>query len=437
MKRIDVTLTLLIVAFLLLPFIARKSFANGFIIGEQDAEAMGAGGAFAARADNPSAIFYNPAGITQLDGINVKLGTTLVTVQTTYDKPGGGDKSSNKDRVDTPLYFYLTGKINEKFSAGFGFYQPYGLASDWQSNWPGRHIVTYALLRTYFFNPVFAWKPTEKLSVAFGVIGAYSDINLNSRLSYRKIAEANGTTLPKGFLEGVEGHSRLRGDGGGAGVNAGFLYRINNKVKFGLSYRSPVRIRYFGRAEFRKADSSLSPLVAVVNALNYNSDVASKITMPPQLLAGISFAPNEKLTLEFDIDWRGWSQFDTIRIRFKDKRVNRVDLNANWKDTITYRVGMDYKLNDNVSLRAGYAYDPSCIKNNRLDPLVPDSDKHAITVGFGYRWKKWTFDISNMALFFETASTHTAKAGFNNMFDFDAKYRTFANLTSISLSYKF
>jgi len=418
-------------------FLPYNSYGNGFIVGEQDAEAMGTGGAFTARADNPSAIFYNPAGITQLEGINAKLGTTLVTVKSTYEKPGGGEKSSNKDRVDTPMYFYLTGKINEKFSAGFGFYQPYGLASDWQSNWPGRHIVTYAMLRTFFFNPVLAWKPTDKLSIGFGVIGAYSDINLNSRLSYRKITEASGSVLPEGLLDGVEGHSRLRGEGWGAGVNAGVLYKVNDKVKVGLSYRSPVRVRYFGRAEFRKSDSLIHPLVAVINSVNYNSDVKAKITMPPQLLAGISFSPDDKLTFEFDIDWRGWSQFDTVRIRFEDKRVNGVSLNSNWKDTITYRAGVDYKVDDNLSLRAGYAYDPSCIRNNRLDPLVPDSDKHAITLGLGYKWEKWTFDISNMALFFEAASTHNAKVGFNNMFDFDAKYRTFANLTSLSLSYQF
>jgi len=436
MKRLTIIVIFIVFA-LILSFSSKESYANGFIVGEQDAEAMGAGGAFTARADNPSAIFYNPAGITQLDGINAKLGTTLVTVQTTYQKPGGGDKSSNKDRIDTPTYFYLTGKINEKFSAGFGFYQPYGLASDWQSNWPGRHLVTYALLRTYFFNPVIAWKPTERISIGFGIIGAYSDINLNSRLSYRKITEATGVPLAEGMLDGVEGHSRLRGEGSGAGVNAGILYKVNDKIKVGISYRSPIRIRYFGRAEFRKSDSLISPFVAVINALNFNSDVRAKITMPPQLLAGIAFSPTDKLTLEFDIDWRGWSQFDTIRIRFEDKRVNGVKLNSHWKDTITYRAGADYKVNDNISLRAGYAYDPTCIKNNRLDPLVPDSDKHAVTLGLGYKWDKWTFDISNMALFFETASTHTSKAGFNNMFDFDAKYRTFANLTSISIGYKF
>jgi len=415
-----------------------NSYANGFIIGEQDAEAMGGASAFAARADNPSAIFYNPAGITQLDGTNVTLGTTLVTVKTTYHKPGTAIKSSNKDRVDTPGYFYITRKINDKISAGFGFYQPYGLASDWQSDWPGRHIVTYAMLRTFYFNPVIAWQVNKNLSVAAGAIGVYSDVTLNSRLVYKNLAEANGSPIvPKGALDGVEGHSKLKGDGGGAGVNLGLLYKVNDDWKIGVSYRSPVRVRYFGEADFKHADSTIHPLVAIINATTANSEVQTKITMPPQLLAGVSYSGFKDLTLELDLDWRGWSQFDTLRIRFAEKADNRISLGSHWKDTITYRAGMEYKLNDSLALRAGYAYDPTAIRNNRLDPLVPDSDKHAVTLGVGYKMGNWKFDISDMALFFETASTHTAKAGFNNMFDFKAKYKSFANLASMSVSYKF
>ena len=415
-----------------------NSFGNGFIIGEQDAEAMGGASAFAARANNPSAIFYNPAGITQLDGINVTLGTNLITVKTIYHKPGDGDKSATKDRLDTPAYFYLTGKINESLSAGFGVYSPYGLASDWQSNWPGRNIVTYAMLRTFFFNPVIAWKPLKNLSVAAGAIGVYSDVVLNSRIVYEKMAEAQGLKIiPPGVLTGVEGHTKLKGDGGGAGFNLGVLYNITDDLKLGVSYRSPIRVKYSGEANFRHANSSIHPIVAIINASTIDSWAKTKITMPSQLLAGISYNALKDFTLEFDLDWRGWSRFKTLRVRFKDDRMNQINIREHWKDTITYRAGLEYRLNNALALRAGYAYDPSAIQNRYLDPLVPDADKHAVTIGAGYRIGNWKLDISNMALFFETASTHNARVGFNNMFRFNAKYNSYANITSLSVSYKF
>ncbi|OGL41394.1 MAG: hypothetical protein A2043_05360 [Candidatus Schekmanbacteria bacterium GWA2_38_9] len=413
------------------------SFGNGFIIGEQDAEAMGGASAFAARASNPSAIFYNPAGITQLDGINMTLGTNLVTVKTTYNKSGGGDKSSTKDRLDTPSYFYVTGKINDKFATGFGFYQPFGLASDWQSGWPGRHIVTYAMLKTFFFNPVIAWQPTKNLSIGVGGIGVYSDVVLNSRLVYENLAAASIPGFTPGTLTGIEGHSKLKGDGGGAGINAGGLYSVTDNLKIGLSYRSPIRIRYSGRTEFNKANSANSPTVALINATLFNSRARTKITMPPQLLAGVSYNISKNLTAEFDIDWRGWSRSDTLRIQFRNKRMKNVKISQQWKDTVTYRAGLEYRLNNNLALRGGYAYDPSTVPNNRLDPMVPDADKHAVTLGLGYKLGKWKFDISNMAIFFEEASTRTARVGFNNMFRFNAKYNSYANIVSMSVGYKF
>ncbi|MGZ4975154.1 MAG: hypothetical protein ACXWDN_20520 [Limisphaerales bacterium] len=49
-------------------------FAVGIQVPDQDAFATARGGAFVATADNPSAIYYNPAGISQLDGINASAG---------------------------------------------------------------------------------------------------------------------------------------------------------------------------------------------------------------------------------------------------------------------------------------------------------------------------------------------------------------------------
>ena len=159
--------------------------------------------------------------------------------------------------------------------------------------------------------------------------------------------------------------------------------------------------------------------------------------MPPQLLAGVSYNISKNLTAEFDIDWRGWSRSDTLRIQFRNKRMKNVKISQQWKDTVTYRAGLEYRLNNNLALRGGYAYDPSTVPNNRLDPMVPDADKHAVTLGLGYKLGKWKFDISNMAIFFEEASTRTARVGFNNMFRFNAKYNSYANIVSMSVGYKF
>ena len=128
---------------------------------------------------------------------------------------------------------------------------------------------------------------------------------LNSRLVYEKLAQANGyPIIPEGALSGIEGHSKLKGDGGGAGFNLGALYNITEDIKAGVSYRSPVRIRYFGDTEFRRVNSKgKHPLVAFINAALIDTSAKTKITMTPQFLAGISYNAFKDLTLEFDLDW--------------------------------------------------------------------------------------------------------------------------------------
>ena len=65
------------------------ALALGFRIPNQDAAATARGNAFTATADNPSAIYYNPAGITQLPGQNMQFGLHVISVNSSYDGPGG------------------------------------------------------------------------------------------------------------------------------------------------------------------------------------------------------------------------------------------------------------------------------------------------------------------------------------------------------------
>jgi long-chain fatty acid transport protein len=53
-------------------------YASGFTIYEQGVRALGRGGAFAATADDPTAIFFNPAGIGQLKGTHFTSGLSAI-----------------------------------------------------------------------------------------------------------------------------------------------------------------------------------------------------------------------------------------------------------------------------------------------------------------------------------------------------------------------
>ena len=71
-----------ILSVFLLPLVA---FAGGFGLNEQGAKATGMANAFAAQADDPTAVYFNPAGIVQLEGTQVSIGTSFVMPQAKFE----------------------------------------------------------------------------------------------------------------------------------------------------------------------------------------------------------------------------------------------------------------------------------------------------------------------------------------------------------------
>src|SRR5215475_9240351 len=102
--------------------------ALGTRIPNQDAEAIGRGNAFTATADNPSALYYNPAGITQLEGHNVQAGCLLyMNIYADYDSPSG-ERFENKHKLlPIPNLGYVFTPKDQPFSFGLGVYAPFGL----------------------------------------------------------------------------------------------------------------------------------------------------------------------------------------------------------------------------------------------------------------------------------------------------------------------
>src|SRR5437867_10184433 len=83
-------------------------FGLGFRIPNQDAAATARGNAFVATADNPSALYYNPAGITQLEGHNVQIGAHLLSVNSHFEAATGGVEADTKFEVlPVPQLYYV------------------------------------------------------------------------------------------------------------------------------------------------------------------------------------------------------------------------------------------------------------------------------------------------------------------------------------------
>src|SRR5258706_1214995 len=160
-----------------------ESLAVGFRLPNQDPEGIARGNAFAATADNPSAIYYNPAGITQLEGLQIRAGLYLISADTKYTSPSGEKAETDTTWQAVPQIYAVYSLKEAPFSFGFGVYSPYGLALDWGGKTSFRDAAENGKLLYVTFNPVIAWQVHPTLSLAVGPTINFSQATLENGLS--------------------------------------------------------------------------------------------------------------------------------------------------------------------------------------------------------------------------------------------------------------
>ena len=257
--------------------------AVGFRLPNQDPEAIARGDAFAATADNPSAIFYNPAGITQLEGQELSVGIYAISPGEKFTSPGGVTAKANSDFQPVPQIYYTCSFTNVPVSIGLGIYCPYGLALDWGNNTPFSTLGESGKVLYLSFNPVIAWRINRTLSIAAGPTINYSQATLK---------EAIGLSPGDQF--------RLNGDGVAFGFNAAFC---GSRIRCGRSASITVR----RRQSITEGTSSRFSAI-----LSTSTSSSASIHFPQYIVGGISFRPTPNWNLEFDVDWTDWDNVKQI-----------------------------------------------------------------------------------------------------------------------------
>lgn len=384
MKKHWFTSWLAVLSILVLPALA---FGHGFAINEHGAKAMGMGGAFVAQADDPSAAYFNPAGIVQLEGIQFAAGLTVIAPDATFKSDGTRDPANfpagSTEDIEADIHLiphmYVTAKLNEKWSVGFATFSNFGLKTDWDNQWEGSYTDggTFAELRTFNLNPSIAFRPNPKVSLAAGVVFSYLDFDLRSNVF-------SGALL----LDGSSTENKFTGDSWGYGYNFGLLIWLTDHLKFGASYRS--------RIEHSENNGDLKFSPQIPGAFQ-NTNISASFTLPDIAYFGLTWERGP-LTLEFDTQWTNWSVWDKIEADFEDPiaggLVSSKLIPENWKDAWAYRFGAQYKLFEYLDLRAGVIYDESPIPDSTLSARIPGKDRWLFTVGVGGHWQALTVDFA-------------------------------------------
>src|SRR5262245_21242200 len=186
-------------------------FGLGIRIADQDPLATARGNAFAATADNPSAIYYNPAGITQLEGHTASLGGYGITLQSTY-RSSTNEVSTEREFQVAPQVYYAFSSRSLPLSFGLGMYSPYGLRLEWPEDTGFRTLAKEGQITYLTFNPVVAWRIVPALSVAAGLTANWSEATLKRGLGL----------VPTDEL-------KFKGDDTDVGFNAGIYWQPHPK----------------------------------------------------------------------------------------------------------------------------------------------------------------------------------------------------------------
>ena len=379
--------------------------AVGFRNPNQDPEGISRGDAFAATADNPSAIYYNPAGITQLQGLQARAGLYLISADTKFSGPSGKAETDSTFQPVPQIYFVDT---LEKLplSFGLGIYAPYGLSLDWGSHNPFRTAAESAQLVYLCVNPVIAWRVLPSLSIAIGPTINYSQ-----------------ATLKQGLTPfNPNDQFKFKGDGFGAGFNAGLLWQPITQLAIGINYRYATTIDYDGHSE-------TSPSAPFPPYYPYTPTHAS-LRFPQFVVAGFSYRPTQNWNFEVDIDWTDWDNLNSAV--FKGTPLGNIPLVFDYTSSFMYEFGVTRQLGKGYFVNLGFIYSENSSPDRHYNPLVPDADLYLPGVGVGYRGKRWDWAVA-----YHCAINPGRDIRNNVNPTVDGNYKTFNNAVNVAATFKF
>jgi long-chain fatty acid transport protein len=391
-----------------------SAFAGGFQLNELGSRAMAQGGAFAARASDPSAIYFNPAGLGFQSEAEIYLGTTFIMPQVSFygpvadaNDPAIKNETKMVKQTFTPINLYATYPLMDNLHVGLGVTNPFGLGTEWPSDWVGKYITTKVDLSAFYYSPTVAYRINDQLSIGAGL----NIVTGSVKLQQEDIVISTDTHVTIDMTTKTA-----------YGFTAGIQYKITPDISAGVSYRSSVKMNASGSAGF-------NPQLSVVNVVNDN--VTSSITLPATGFAGLAYKVSPKLEVEADYQYIGWSSYKQLEIDFQKDPTKNVIAPKDYSNTYIIRIGGEYTM-DALKIRAGYLYDHSPVASAYVDPLLPDANRNGVNVGLGYQFtKNISADVSYMFLKFDQ------RQAVNTISHFDGTYNALANLIGVNVGYTF
>jgi long-chain fatty acid transport protein len=399
--------------------------AGGLAVREQSAYGQGSSYAGVAAGGSLSSMFWNPATMTQVPGIQAEAVLAGILPYTANTPTGGVPFGALGGTGNVALSAlvpssYFSWQFNQQLWIGLSVNAPFGLSETFPDNWAGRdYSAGGENLKTYNAAPTVAYKINDWLSVGAGVQIQYASL-----------------TFSQGMPFGLFNQASVNGAGLGYGFTAGLTVTPTPTTIIGLGYRSALNQKFNG-AFNANAFCFLTTCGSINGTINV-PDIAS---------LGLRQKLSSQWTAMATVEWSHWGRTTNVGILQPNGApvivgITPLVIPLNYKDGWFFSAGAEYQWNPQLALRGGVAFEKSPVPDAVRNPAVPDDDRLWLSIGGTYKYSdKITFDLAYSHVFVKSAPITIVDAsnpGFIPGFGtYTGSVDSHVDIISVGLKYRF
>lgn len=435
--------------------VSTDASASGFQIKENSAKALGRAFAGVDTAGNDaSVVINNPAAMSDLNGMVFQADVTAIDVNTQFHGSGadafgaplsGGDGGNGGDVTPVPA-MYFSAPINDAWRVGLAFSAPFGLKTEYDNGWIGRYQALKSKVTSMALTGSISWQINPQIALGGSIIAQKTKVDLSNAVDFGAIVA--GTYIQQCMGAGgdpatcaasspaapqsMDGVARVQGDDWSYGWALGAEFKPTAQDRIGLSYHAKINNTISGTATFE-----VPPMAQALGlgAIFANGAASGDFATPATATLGYWHIGNGPVSWGANLGWTGWSSFKQLAINFSNPNVPPTVETYSWRNTFFGSVGMDYKLNEQWTLRGGLALDQTPTRDSTRDPRIPDGLRRWVAVGVGYTpTQNVEFNLGYAHLFVDNGDVNDLSATGDHLV---GSFDNSGNLLSVSGTFHF
>jgi long-chain fatty acid transport protein len=420
--------------------------AGGFASRQQSA--TGQGFSFAGAGTSAfglGSMFWNPANITNFQGRNSEWNLSLIAPDSEVTSTGGSLAANGAPLAAIGIAPRASGNINQAVvsPASYNSYQfndmiwlglqtgaPFGSRTKPDAGFSGSVYGFSTTVRTVAVTPTLGVKLNDWFSVGFGVTLQQMHVTLKS--GDARFAALGAAGAPLAAL------TQLKGDNYGIGWTAGVTLKpwAGGEVSFG--FRSHIR---------HELEGGITTRSFATGALTSETLIRSAVNLPEIATLGLKQDINAQWTVTGTVQWTNWSRINVAPVTSRVTGAPITGLGFRYRDEWFFAAGAQYRVNEQLALRAGIAYELSPITDETRGVRVLDSNRLWLSAGLGYKWsEKLAFDVGYSFLALESGKVNIVGPGnalnpagnpaFNGAVNYTGNSKGHAHILAVALKYR-